>query len=567
LQRHQNENLKGDSGKQLLLTTMHTQRQISALLIENDTYWQDTVRHHLEPEGIHLHVASNAREGRALAEKLWNQIDVAILDVQLKDPEEETATGPGIIMEVREKKQDSFGPECIVFTDYQYNDYYRLALNLGAAVYHVKAAADRDPIAPYVRVLALRRALNERNPKLSSKLEHIAGASSNISEAILTFACEVLGPAFKDYLNVPFFILFTEKEKTWLCAHNRGLPEKPPEVYHTLQALAHGKGSPIEPFSLDVGKLKLLNPETTSLYYDFDQAVLLPISLSNNLKLSIGILPHDRAKSAPDQTNQAHLSRVLAQHLRPTVLERIIGLWSHWTEQRTTRISMAKLCLSVGQDIHGCIEENNLKELDNMAGDLNETGTYLSQLDNERQVEVTETVLVKDVVDEAWEWIGTPDVKLEMPKDCSVKARRTDLEVVMSRLLQWFIYRSKYTPVDVAPVINIACTNTDRAASITLEDTSQRLPKALRDDLFAPFTQAITTPFSQIRHTKPQTLETSGQAPAPSYHGTGRYLPLYLAKMIVEGRYQGSLQDQSNQITGRNYGHRICMQFPENKIH
>lgn len=542
------------------------ENQISALLIENDPFWQGVLADHLRPEGIQLHIAGSAREGRALAEKLWDQIDVAILDVQLQDSEDKEATGPGIIMKIKEEKPDSFGPECIVFTDYQYNDYYRLALDLRAAVYHVKASADRDPLAPYVRVLALRRALDERNPRLSSKLEHIAGASSNISEAIVTFCSEVLGPAFTDYLNVPYFILFTEKEKTRICAHNTDIPAKPPEVYHTLQALAHGKGSPIEPFSLEVGKLKLLDPQTTPLYYDFDQTVLLPISLSNNLKLSIGILPHDRVRSALDQTNQAHLCRVLAQHLRPTVLERIISLWSQWTEQRTTRRSMAKLCLSVGQDIHSCVEEQDLQELDSMAGDLNDTGTYLSELDKKQQVEVTETVLLKDVVDEAWEWIGTPEVKLEMPDDCSVKARRSDLEVVMSRLLQWFVYRSKFTPGGVAPVINITCTKTDKVASITLEDTSQRLPKPLREDLFAPFTQAITTPFSHIRNTELQGQESSGPATAPGYCGTGRYLPLYLAKMIVEGRYQGSLQDQSNQITGRNYGHRICMQLP-GKIH
>src|SRR6185369_9951415 len=115
----------------------------------------------------------------------------------------------------------------------------------------------------------------------------------------------------------------------------------------------------------------------------------------------------------------------------------------------------------------------------------------------------------------------------------------------------------KFTPLDIPPVINKACTNTETSACIILEDSSQRLPKQLRDDLFAPFTQALRTPFMPIRRPKPLASKRGGQAPAPSYVGTGRYLPLYLAKMIVEGRYQGVLQDQSNQITDRKYGHRI----------
>lgn len=543
---------------------MATPLQICAFLIENDNYWQDKLKEQLKSDGIDLKIAGNARDGRALAEKLWDRADVAILDVQLEDPDEENATGPGVMMEVKNKRQDSFGPECIVFTDYEYSDYYRLALDLGAAAYHVKAAFNRDPIAAYVRVLALRRALNEQNPQLASKLERIAGASPSIPEVIKTFCSEVLGPVFTDYLNVPFFILFTEKEETLLAAHNTNLPGKSQEVYHTLQALAQGKGSPLEPFSLDVGKLRQLCQDTTPLYHDFHQAALLPISLSNNLQLSIGILPHERAVSAAGETNQAHLCKLLARHLRPTVLERIIGLWSNWTEQRATRTSMAKLCLSVGQEIHSCVEDTDLHELDSMAEDLNDTGQYLAQLETERNIVVTDAVSVKAVVEEAWKWMkaDAPEVKLEIPKDCSVNTRRTDLEIIMSRILQWFVYRSKFTPLDIPPVINIACTNTGTSACIILEDSSQRLPKQLRDDLFAPFTQALRTPFMPIHRPKPLASKRGGQAPAPSYIGTGRYLPLYLAKMIVEGRYQGVLQDQSNQITDRNYGHRIWMQLP-----
>jgi hypothetical protein len=42
----------------------------------------------------------------------------------------------------------------------------------------------------------------------------------------------------------------------------------------------------------------------------------------------------------------------------------------------------------------------------------------------------------------------------------------------------------------------------------------------------------------------------------------GTYFPLYLVKMLVEGRYHGLLKDQSDEITAHPYGHRIVMQLP-----
>jgi predicted heme/steroid binding protein len=51
--------------------------------------------------------------------------------------------------------------------------------------------------------------------------------------------------------------------------------------------------------------------------------------------------------------------------------------------------------------------------------------------------------------------------------------------------------------------------------------------------------------------------EAVGKTPS-----AGRYLPLYVAKMLVEGRYHGLLEDHSDEIKEHNYGHRILMQFP-----
>jgi hypothetical protein len=117
-------------------------------------------------------------------------------------------------------------------------------------------------------------------------------------------------------------------------------------------------------------------------------------------------------------------------------------------------------------------------------------------------------------------------------------------------------------PLDIERVIQINCEATDSGATITFEDNSHRLPKRLREDLFAPFTQAISTPFADIDGANRNANHGSTGKAERSHLNTGRYLPLYLAKMLVEGRYHGLLEDHSDEITERNYGHRILMQFP-----
>jgi hypothetical protein len=112
----------------------------------------------------------------------------------------------------------------------------------------------------------------------------------------------------------------------------------------------------------------------------------------------------------------------------------------------------------------------------------------------------------------------------------------------------------------VEPGLKIECESNKDLVTITFEDNSHRLPQKLRDDLFAPFTQAISTPFAAIEGTRG--TESGAETPGGNRLNSGRYLPLYLAKMLVEGRYRGLLEDHSDEIKERSYGHRIVMQFP-----
>jgi DNA-binding NarL/FixJ family response regulator len=535
-------------------------------IIENIEQERVGLHDFLEGLGFEVYSAGNAQEARTLADLYWSELDVAILDMSLDDPDETETTGADIAMEFR-KKMKSFPPESLIYSGSNEIDYYRLALKLGAAAYLLKEEAAADVVAQHVRILALRRALNGENPKIAAEVAQIAVHSRSKSDAIQTFCRRVLKPEFESCLGAGFVILFTEGNTTRNCADNAGLPAGSSALYHTLQALAHGKGNLTEPFILETRELEPPpDQETSRLYKKLNLAAFLPLSLSNDLRLSIGILQPKAPDDARPPKDAKTLCTLLAQYLRPTVLENVLNIWSQWTELRATRTSTAKLCLSVGQEINDGVETEDLVQLEDLANDLNDTGQYLAQLENRNWQDESEAISINDLVTETWKYVSpakeTSEIKIDLRGDCPMRAQRSDLEIVFSRLLQWFVYRSRAMPLDVETVIKIKCEETDGGATVIFEDNSHRLPKKLREDLFAPFTQAISTPFAEIDGARPGQRRDEAEGTTKSHLNTGRYLPLYLAKMLVEGRYHGLLQDHSDEITKHPYGHRILMQLP-----
>lgn len=540
--------------------------KIKTLIVEDDPVQRNSTKTFLELHGIAVDVAGTADEASRELERLWKELEVVILDIELGP--DGVPTGPEVAIAVRDRKRNSPGPEFILLTRYDTTEYYRCSLNLGAAAYLRKGKG--SPLA-HVKVLALRRALNVENRKTNSEVEQIAVQSRNISEAIQTFCLNVLKPQFERCLgkDTRFVILFTEGYETRNCADNAGLRPDEGRVYHTLQALAHGMGNPVEPFVFDISKL---NPppdeETLPLYQRFEHAAFLPISLSNEMKLSIGILRPEGAQPREkpyrdERTEEEELCAALAQHLRPTVLENIITLWSLWTESSVNRNSIAKLCLRVGQDINDSLEMGDREQIQELADDLVDTGQFLNH--SHSRSDRGEEVSARDVLQASWELIaraeGRPGMTFDVQGDCVVRAQRRDIAIIISRLLQWFAYRGKATPLDVPPALNVRCETDGAIATITFEDHSHRLPLELRRRLFESFSQALSTPFPQIESSSFEAEDAAG-ARRQKKRLEGRYLPLYLAKILIEGRYHGVLEDQTDKIEGRNYGHRILIQLP-----
>jgi ActR/RegA family two-component response regulator len=536
------------------------------LIIEDFHRLRISLHEMLEACGFEVYSAGTVADGRRLAEQLWGKLDVAVLDMRLDDPNERQTTGADIGIEFHNSRK-MFPPETLIYSIYAEINYYRLALKLGAAAYLSKLEDDIDDVVRYVRVLSLRRALNGENPKTAIAITRIAAQSKSPSEAIEIFCRQVLKPEFEACLGAPFMILFTAEGETQNCANSADLPLGNHHFYDTLQALAHGKGNVTEPFVLEVNELETpLDRETALLYERLNNAAFLPLSLSNNWRLSIGIL-RERLQTEGEvaSVNAKELCRVLAQYLRPTVLENIMSIWSQWAELRATRTSTAKLCLSVGNEIKDALETVELERLEALADDLNDTGQLLFELENRNWQTESEAVSVRDVIHSTWELIphesDKAPFKPDVQGDCTVQAQRSDLEIIFSRMLQWFAHRCTQTPLGVEPLIRITCEMTADGATITFEDHSYRLPDKLRRDMFAPFTQAISTPFADIKSAAPAGGEADDKTGQRSLR-SGRYLPLYLAQMLVEGRYHGLLADRSDEIQERHYGHRILMQLP-----
>lgn len=530
------------------------------LVIEDEEGERLALHGFLVELGFEVYSAGEADEAFRLAKQVWNELDVAILDMQLDEDDPSVPTGADIATEVK-RNVNSFDPELLIYSHREQINFYQTSFDLGVATYLLKDSANLEVVARHVRALALRRSINVDNPAIISELNRIVVNSGSKPETIVAFCEGILKRELQACLGAPFVVLFTEGKKTRNCASSddSGLPSTN-DLYHTLQALAHGKGNFAEPFVLETVELKpARDEETLALYEKLNQAAFLPLALAGDLKLSIGILREDRPES-----DARSLCNVLGQYLRATVFENVINLWSQWTELHATRTSIVRLCLLVGQEIRNA-QSAGIDRLEVLANDLTDTGQLLDELED-GVPQINRGVSSLTILRDTWRRLAqvqlSEQIQFDPGGDCLLFAQRPDLDFIFSRLLQWFVWRTKIMPLDVKPAIRIACEHGKKDATIVFEDNSRRLPATLRKDLFAPFTQAVSIPFPRVRGVGKKSKKSVAGKTEVNDMSVGSYFPLYLVKMLVEGRYHGSLKDCSDEITEHSYGHRIVMQFP-----
>ncbi|HEY0101038.1 MAG TPA: hypothetical protein VGB76_19085, partial [Pyrinomonadaceae bacterium] len=243
----------------------------------------------------------------------------------------------------------------------------------------------------------------------------------------------------------------------------------------------------------------------------------------------------------------------------PVIVEQLVRIFNNLDSQRKASIlkSVSRLCLLLGQDQRGVIgegiltghlqdESNTHHKLSTMADDLWEMGQILAGVTSAGPGEEYASVELKGLIERAIsdleERMYLRGIRFEVEGSCTVRANRDDMYIAVVRVMQWLAQRKIETPAGVEPQITVRCFREDGTTQIMFEDRSRRLADSLREQLFVPLAVAITLPAGAIL-----------QRPA-------QYLPLYVAKMLIEEKYGGWLDDKSSELPGE-IGHRLVMRF------
>jgi ActR/RegA family two-component response regulator len=546
-------------------------------LIEDDKKKRDGLWRALTDRHFETFAVGTVTEALSVAESQWESFDVMIADMLLEnDPVEPQTTGAHIGIKLRRERGVS--PECIILTNYPKVEFYKLAIELGASAFLDKISFSTKDIVRYVRTLALRNSLSIERPQTIRQILRIVTQSYDRLHAIKMFCQKVFSQELASCLGAPFLLILTAGDKSEYCAGDAKFPKESNEFYGILHTVAKPEINKTEPSPLN---LKSLAKETgisiPDIYNNLNDAVLLPIFASSEHKISITLViqkecainlsnyKSDEEVIAPGKLveDPIELWKVLNQYLKPTVVEHLLTIFSEWNHIKTTLREISQICIWIGQEQtailrnSSSLDDSIVKNLRAMANDLTESGNLLRHIEKPLDETVEYPSLsAKEILEEVWE-----DIKLaeelddnfifeidKIESDCNLESQENDLYVVFSRLLQWFVKRPFPTSPDTKPTIKIQCQSKGNESIIIFTDKSNRLDEKIRKELFAPFTQSIAIPFKNLSG-----KEDEKQVP-------GQYLPLYIAKMIVEVKYGGELIDCSNELDG-TLGHKLVLRF------
>jgi DNA-binding NarL/FixJ family response regulator len=550
----------------------------TVLVIEDEELVRLPLVSALQMRGFHAVGAATVDEARALIEQLEDNIDVMVLDMRLEDPKYPDITGAKLGLEVRSAHPKWLPPEFLIFSAYRQNDYYEAAWQLGAAAYLKKNIAQADLIR-HIRSLALRRALSVERKDIEEKIERIAEVNDTPAAAIINFCHQVLASEMKACLGAPSIFLLSDSNGTQNSGSDTTLELGYHPAYERIQALTFGAVNSADPFVFDLKEISgPPDAETHAIYEKLEGGAFLPLFITHGLRLSIGIL---RADDVPLPEEPDKLARILSTYLRPAIIEHLLNFLTRLTdlnarkdaEKKTLLENTSRFCLYVGQTQLDILDEALAEEkiesgteyfhkLKKLALDLCATGNEFSQLSNisgpsdsaGRRNAHAEPVAVSSVIAQAWREIGEQFSieKLtlkEQGENFNLAIDRNDLLVAVLRVLQWMVQREDKLPAGAKPEIRVEYVRGDGYGEILFTDQSRRLGPQLRQKLFEPFTQATPPPLLS-------TEDDDEKADRP-----GLYLPLYLAKTLVEVKNDGVLEDQSDSVEGK-LGHRFVMRLP-----
>jgi DNA-binding response OmpR family regulator len=539
------------------------------LYIEDSEAQRKSLKLALELRGFKVEVAGDVATARSMFEKHRGRIDVVVLDMRLEDPEWPQMTGADVAMEYFNPRTP-YPPEFLIHSAYSEVDYYKLALKLGVATYLEKSEYKQADIIRHIRALAIRRALSVKNPEASDRIQKIVETSRDQSEAIEKFCRNELEPNFSERLGTPFIFLLSVGDRTSCYTSEAGLPECL-DLYTVIQTMIFSDIRSEAPFVLDAGQMPAsLASSEKEVLHRLNGAAFIRLTITGDTRLSIGLLNAD-----PDSKRLAEppieMASVLAEHLESPVIELFLSVLTKWTafhakietRRKESMRTTAEICLSVERDLSlrlqrlmhsfpALSENRDFERLKKMAADLQATGNMLESLSrggaaNELSQQAIAEAPLNGFIKSVWTDInnGTAQDALSIYGDCNVRATPEDLSVVVSSILQWLAQRFIDTPPGIEPHISVRCGYYDNGVEAIFEDRSERLSKVLRERLFYPF--AEIDGLDGVRKSYPS---------------------LYVAKVLIEERYTGVLEDISDADAAvaddptAGGGHKFRVRFP-----
>jgi len=540
----------------------------TVLVVENEELIRSSLVSALKFRGFDAAGAPNVSEAHRLVDKMGQSIDVTVLDMRLEDPYYPNITGADLGIDIL-KANPKWPSEFLIFSGYTQPDYYDAAFRLRTAAYIVKGTLTQDDLIRHIRSLALRRALNVDREDLGKKIEKIAATSHTANAAAIEVCQQVLEPETRACLGLPYVFLLSDSKGTQNCGSDAGLPTGYDPAYEQVQDMVFRRVNDTDPVIFQEEAFEGAPDEKARKVYEkLGGSVFLRLFATQGLRLSIGILrADDESVLLPEDPGK--LARILNSYLRPAVIGHLFNVLS--TIERAKRNTLlehtSRFCLYVGQTqldvLNEAIASKEIapespyfQKLKKLALDLRATGNEFSQLSDisaasEAGERKLPSVATADVVEQALreikEQFPVGEIALEsIGQPFKLEIERNDLLVVVLRILQWMVQRQDKIPGDPTLGIRIEYRRQEGRGEIIFTDRSRRLSNPLRKKLFEPFTQATTSPSAM--------LEEGEDRP-------GLYLPLYLAKMLVEVKNKGLLEDRSDDLEGK-IGHCFVISFP-----
>ena len=539
----------------------------TVLIVEDQPGIRMTYSYELERSGFDVISAGTVAEARNIIDKFGEDIAVAVLDMRLNDLDRPEITGADIGIELKRKCANK-SPEILIRSGFAEVGYYRIALELGTAVYLSKSDTTLDDVIQHVKALALKHSLkfDVYEPSRSS-------SGTNIPGTFLAFCKQLLAPQVSSCLGTPYILLLTDENGTQNCMSDLDLPLGYNRIYELLQAMTYADSDTLNPYTFDAKHFSPgIAPQESNMIERLDGVVLVSLANIYDYRLSLGLLSNSSEDKSFDRTR--NLANIIARYVPTTIVGTFVKNLVQLNTRRNTMLSnTSQLCLFLGRDQLAIVDEGAAmgelhaesithQRLRLMAEDLEETGAILmnatgSASDKER-VRVEIAALIAETWAELSEIWKIEHIDFKVEGSCSVIADEDDLYIVVARVLQWLVQRSAHVIPPHKPAISAHCQMDKRDAIVVFEDHSQRLPMNLRERLFEPFTLANPSARNLATPLVKDNVSDEDKAKVSKYRPS--YFPLYLAKMIVEEKYHGSFDDKSDELE-KGAGHRLIMRF------